>query len=86
MLLFHKRIIPFGQSERLCYTAISDSVNTAKRIQENSGKNQILISKEAYERVKKDVEAQHYAHMKVKGKSHPVEVYEILGLKKVGAS
>ncbi|MFN8383676.1 MAG: adenylate/guanylate cyclase domain-containing protein [Anaerolineales bacterium] len=39
------------------YTAISDSVNIAKRIQENSAKNQILISKEAYERVKDEVEA-----------------------------
>ncbi len=74
-----------GTDRRLEYTAISDSVNTAKRIQENSGKNQILISKEAYERVKDDVEARHYAPMKVKGKSQPVEVYEVLGLKKVGA-
>jgi len=73
-----------GTDRRLEYTAISDSVNTAKRIQENSGKNQILISKEAYERVKNDVEAKHYAPMIVKGKRHPVEVYEVLGLKKVG--
>jgi adenylate cyclase len=42
-----------GTEKRLEYTAISDSVNTAKRIQENSAKNQILISKDAYERVKK---------------------------------
>jgi PAS domain S-box-containing protein len=74
-----------GTDRRLEYTAISDSVNTAKRIQENSGNNQILISKKAYERVKNDVEARHYAPMTVKGKSQPVEVYEVLGLKKVGA-
>jgi PAS domain S-box-containing protein len=73
-----------GTDRRLEYTAISDSVNTAKRIQENSGKNQILISREAYERVKDDIEVEQHAPMTVKGKSQPVEVYEVLGLKKVG--
>ncbi len=73
-----------GTERRLEYTAISDSVNTAKRIQENSANNQILISKEAYERVKDKVEAKQHVSMAVKGKSQPVEVYEVLGLKKAG--
>ncbi len=73
-----------GTERRLEYTAISDSVNTAKRIQENSANNQILISKEAYERVKDKVEAKQHVSMAVKGKSQPVEVYEVLGLKKTG--
>ena len=71
-----------GTERRLEYTAISDSVNTAKRIQENSAKNQILISKEAYERVKNNIEVRHYAPMAVKGKSQPINVFEVLGLKK----
>lgn len=70
-----------GTEKRLEYTAISDSVNVAKRIQENSAKNQILISKAAYERVKKQVEAKSHAEMKLKGKEHPLEVFEVLGLK-----
>ncbi len=70
-----------GTQKRLEYTAISDSVNTAKRIQENSAKNQILISKEAYERVKEKVEAKPYANMTVKGKTQPLEVFEVMGLK-----
>jgi len=70
-----------GTEKRLEYTAISDSVNTAKRIQENSAKNQILISKDAYERVKKEVNAKLHAEMSLKGKSNPLEVYEVLGLK-----
>ena len=73
-----------GTDRRLEYTAISDSVNTAKRIQENSGQNQILISKVAYERIKNEIEVRHHADMTVKGKSQPVEVYEVLGLKRVG--
>jgi len=71
-----------GTDRRLEYTAISDSVNTAKRIQENSARNQILISKEAFERVQDKVEVKERGSMSVKGKSHPVEVYEVLGLKK----
>jgi adenylate cyclase len=70
-----------GTDKRLEYTAIGDSVNTAKRIQENSARNQILITKEAYERVKNDVRADACAPLHVKGKSEPVEVYEVLGLK-----
>ena len=70
-----------GTDRRMEYTAISDSVNTAKRIQENSAKNQILLSKEAYERVKDNVETQYHAAMDVKGKTQRVEVYEVLGLK-----
>jgi adenylate cyclase len=70
-----------GTEKRLEYTAISDSVNTAKRIQENSARNQILLSRDAYERVKKQVEVKPVAPMPVKGKAQPLEVFEVLGLK-----
>ena len=70
-----------GTEKRLEYTAIGDCVNATKRIQENATKNQILISKQAYERVKKQVKAEHYAPLVVKGKSQAVEVYEVVGLK-----
>jgi PAS domain S-box-containing protein len=70
-----------GTEKRLEYTAISDSVNTAKRIQENSSRNQILLSHDAYDRVKKLVEVQPVAPMTVKGKAKPLEVFEVLGLK-----
>ncbi|MBN2388274.1 MAG: GAF domain-containing protein [Anaerolineales bacterium] len=70
-----------GTERRLEFTAIGDSVNTAKRIQENSAKGQILISRQAFERVKDTVEATPYAPLQVKGKSETVEVYEVVGLK-----
>jgi PAS domain S-box-containing protein len=70
-----------GTEKRLEYTAISDSVNTAKRIQENSARNQILISRDAYERVKNEVNAKFHAEMNMKGKSRPLEVFDVLGLK-----
>ena len=70
-----------GSEKRLDFTAIGDSVNTAKRIQENAGKNQILISKLAYDRVKDLVEVTSVAPLTAKGKSQPIEVFEIIGLK-----
>lgn len=70
-----------GTEKRLEYTAISDTVNTAKRLQENSAKNQILLSRDAYDRVKKEVEARPIAEISVKGKAKPVEVFELVGLK-----
>jgi PAS domain S-box-containing protein len=70
-----------GTEKRLEYTAIGDSVNTTKRLQENAGKNQIVISKEAYERVKDCVNVIQMEPMIVKGKREAVPVYEIIGLK-----
>ena len=70
-----------GTEKRLEYTAISDSVNTTKRIQENCAKNQILISREAYERVKDEIHAKPFAPLSVKGKTQPLDVYELLEIK-----
>jgi PAS domain S-box-containing protein len=70
-----------GTEKRLEYTAISDNVNVAKRIQENSARNQILISKEAYERVMNDVKVLPHMEMSLKGKTHPIDVFEVTGLR-----
>ncbi len=70
-----------GTEKKLEYTAIGDSVNTAKRIQENSRKNQVLISEAAYLRVKKYIYVDKLDALQVKGKSHPIKVYEVLGLR-----
>ncbi len=70
-----------GTEKRLEYTAIGDSINTARRIQENAARNQILISREAYERVRDQVEAKPCPPLKVKGKREAVDVYEVVGFK-----
>jgi class 3 adenylate cyclase len=70
-----------GSEKRVEYTAIGDSVNTTKRIQENAARDQILISHEAYKKVKRQIDVTPYGPMQVKGRSEPIEVYEVIGLK-----
>ncbi|MCX7755290.1 MAG: adenylate/guanylate cyclase domain-containing protein [Anaerolineales bacterium] len=70
-----------GTEKRLEYTAIGDSVNTTKRLQENAARNQIVISQAAYERVQDCVDVRPMEPMTVKGKRESIPVYEVLGLK-----
>jgi PAS domain S-box-containing protein len=70
-----------GTEKKLEYTAIGDSVNTTKRLQENASAGQILISQAAYERVAGQVEVRPVEAIHAKGKREPIPVYEILGLK-----
>jgi len=70
-----------GTEKAINYTAIGDSVNTAKRIQENAAGGQILISADAYGFVADLVDVRQVDPIQAKGKRQPVEVYEILRLK-----
>ncbi len=69
-----------GTEKRLDYTAIGDSINTAKRIQENAAPGQILISADAYNQVAKQVVVREHGPIQLKGKSQPVLVYEVIDL------
>ncbi|MCB9077000.1 MAG: PAS domain-containing protein [Anaerolineaceae bacterium] len=66
-----------GMSDRMDYTAIGDTVNLAKRIQENTPANKILISEPVYQAVNGAVKAIFFKEMKVKNREQPVKTYEI---------
>jgi adenylate cyclase len=70
-----------GTQKRLDYTAIGDSVNTTKRIQENSAAGQILIGEEIYKRVADKVVVVSVEPILAKGKRDPIPVYEVVSLR-----
>ena len=63
------------------FTAIGDCVNFSARLSDIAEPDQILISAEAYERVKEHVEANFIGHVQVKGHSQSNPVYEVLELR-----
>ncbi|OGO18984.1 MAG: hypothetical protein A2Z14_14930 [Chloroflexi bacterium RBG_16_48_8] len=70
-----------GTHKRLEYTAIGDSVNIAKRLQENAKPGQILISQVAAGEVQDWVELQPVPPILAEGKEQPLLVFEVLGLR-----
>ena len=68
-----------GSHERLDYTAIGDTVNLAARLESNAKPGQILVSKEPYKRKKGTFKVTPLDAIKVKGKEHLVEIYQIEG-------
>jgi class 3 adenylate cyclase len=69
-----------GTQRRLEYTAIGDSVNTARRLQENAAEGQILISQQAAERVSGLIELVEVDPIHAEGKEQPIVVYDVVGL------
>ncbi|MBI4759406.1 MAG: GAF domain-containing protein [Chloroflexi bacterium] len=69
-----------GTPEVMNYTVIGDAVNLAKRLQEAAQPGQILLSSDTYRLVDKSVQAKALTPLTVKGRSTPVQVYELIGL------
>ena len=67
-----------GSQARLDYTAIGDSVNTAKRLQENAELGQILVSSRTLDRLEKRPSVRPVEGLVLEGKHSPVEVFELL--------
>lgn len=70
-----------GTEQRMEYTAIGDSVNTAKRLQENARPGQILITDTVFQMVKHEVLVNAAEPLRVKGKRNILQVYEVMGLR-----
>jgi len=67
-----------GSQTRLDYTAIGDSVNTAKRLQENAEPGQILVSSSTIDRLPKRPHVRPIPNLVLEGKNKPVEVFELI--------
>jgi class 3 adenylate cyclase/PAS domain-containing protein len=72
-----------GSRSRRNFTAIGDSVNLAKRLQENARPGQIIISEDTYQHcqefLKRDnsIKIQPLSPVQVKGRSQATRIYEV---------
>lgn len=69
-----------GTQDRLDYTIIGDTVNTAKRLQENGLPGKVFLSDTFYERVKDVARVNPLEPLYVKNRAQPVPVFELLDL------
>jgi class 3 adenylate cyclase len=60
------------------YTVIGDTVNLAKRLQENAPGGTVLMSERVYEIVQHDLEAIFYKEVQVKGREQSVKTYALI--------
>jgi adenylate cyclase len=70
-----------GTQDRLDYTIIGDTVNTAKRLQENGIPGKVILSEAVYARVKDRVVVKELGALQVKGRTQPIPVYELVDLR-----
>ncbi|MBX3055743.1 MAG: GAF domain-containing protein [Anaerolineae bacterium] len=70
-----------GSSLRKDYSAIGDAVNLAKRVQENAGGDEVLLSSATYELVKDWVVAEAMEPIRVKGRQTLEQIYRLQGTK-----
>jgi hypothetical protein len=69
-----------GSEKQLSYTVIGDNVNLAARVMSVAKGMQMFITRTTYERVKDFFIIEQRESIMVKGKSMPIEIFEVMGV------
>ena len=69
-----------GTDRAMNYTAIGDTVNLAKRLQEYGAPGQVLVEEAVIKRLGSQVQARPLGELRVKGRKQPAFAHELLGL------
>lgn len=67
--------------DKIEYTIIGDNVNLGQRIESLAGRWQVFVSKDTYDPVKENCIAVALPPISVKGKSKPISIYSIRGIR-----
>ncbi|HZB96700.1 MAG TPA: AAA family ATPase, partial [Herpetosiphonaceae bacterium] len=70
-----------GDDVRTEYTAMGDTANLASRLQNLADPGTLVISAETHQLVKKLFETESLGRVPVKGKSEPIEIFRVSGVK-----
>ena len=70
-----------GTTDRMDYTVIGDSVNLAKRLQEEAEPGQILMDSLTFQLIKEHVVVEELGAYALKGKSRPEHLFELRSMK-----
>ncbi|MGI9525044.1 MAG: adenylate/guanylate cyclase domain-containing protein [Hyphomicrobiaceae bacterium] len=68
----------FGSSERMDYTIIGGTVNTASRLESVAAAGEILISYETFALVEDEIDCEERGRIDVKGMAYPIDTYAVL--------
>jgi class 3 adenylate cyclase len=70
-----------GTAEMHNFLAIGDTTNVAARLQSWAPAGSVVLGQQTYELVRDNVEVRSLEPADLKGKSQPIEVYELIGLR-----